>query len=160
MKLTSNTWPLTHEETMLDVVAHSHGKEKRAVEKLRRVDILGRDGLWRPAKFEDIKKGMVFRLFDDNPSEFFEHGVPNVAAEDAYALEGINWGCKCDEVTAFTGAAPSPAPVPVLEPSELGPNYTKVELPYPVEQLSGTYKMESSVADEDDDIEEEEDEND
>lgn len=109
MKLTSNTWPLTHKEMMLDV-ARSHGKEQGKVEKLRRVDILGRDGLWRAAQFADIKKGMVFRLFDDNLSEFHEHGVPNVAAEDAYAMEGINWGCKCDEVPAF-GAAPSSAPL-------------------------------------------------
>lgn len=79
--------------------------------KLRRVEILGQDGGWYSATLGQVKKGMVFRLFDDVcvTGKYYEHGIPNFAFEDAVPLEEPNWGVNCAEVVDFVGVPEKPA---------------------------------------------------
>jgi hypothetical protein len=68
------------------------------VQTLRRVEVLQRNGKWREITFGEIQKGDVFRLFDGNTDLNVEIGIPSVALEAAQNLEGINWGCNCEEI--------------------------------------------------------------
>ena len=65
---------------------------------LRRVEVLQRNGKWREIGFGEIQKGDVFRLFDEGTGFEVETGTPSVALEAARKLEGINWGCNCEEI--------------------------------------------------------------
>jgi hypothetical protein len=72
-------------------------KESSTV-KLRRVEVLQRDGKWREIMFHEIQKGDVFRLFDENTGFEVETGIPSVALSAPKQLEGINWECNCEEI--------------------------------------------------------------
>lgn len=73
----------------------SEGKKERTVQVLY-------DGKWIDLKFEDMKKGHVFRMFEPDGTPVsglgeFAGVTEYLATEDAHLTSGV-WGLKADHV--------------------------------------------------------------